>query len=128
MAFISGATDFSGSTSSLIISGATFGGGVTNAGTIGTGGLVLESAAFLSGGEIIDTGIISGGISIQAGSEIVAAANKGAIVISNTADFSGGVHNAGVISAAKTGLFIYNVGTVTAGITNTGHLGRRHRH
>jgi hypothetical protein len=62
-------TTFSGNTGA--ISHTTFSGGVTNAGTIGAGGISVSSSTFLSGG-IVDTGVISGGIRIDSHSRIVA--------------------------------------------------------
>jgi hypothetical protein len=51
-------TTFSGNTDALVVSHTTFSGGVTNAGTIGPGGISVSSSTFLSGG-IVDTGVIS---------------------------------------------------------------------
>jgi hypothetical protein len=49
-------TVFSGHTSAMVISHTTFSGGVTNAGAIGPGGISVISSAFLSGGDILDSG------------------------------------------------------------------------
>ena len=51
-------TKFSGHTTAMIISGTTFSGGVTNAGTIGAGGISVISSTFLTAG-LVDTGLIS---------------------------------------------------------------------
>jgi hypothetical protein len=64
-------TTFSGNTGAMVVSHTTFSGGVTNAGTIGAGGISVSSSTFLSGG-IVDTGVISGGIRIDSHSRIVA--------------------------------------------------------
>ena len=70
---VTGPTVFTGQTSAMVISRATFSGGVTNAGTIGSGGILVESHAFISGGGILDTGIVSGGIKVDSSSKIVGA-------------------------------------------------------
>ena len=62
-------TVFSGHTAAMVISHTTFSGGVTNAGTIGTGGISVISGAFLSGGGILDTGTILGGIKVDSSSK-----------------------------------------------------------
>jgi hypothetical protein len=82
----------------MVISHTTFSGGVTNAGTIGTGGISVISGAFLSGGGIFDSGVIVGGIKVDSSSKIVA--NGGtttAIAVENTNTFGGGISNAGLL-------------------------------
>src|SRR5256885_8504729 len=64
-------TTFSGNTGAMVVSHTTFSGGVTNAGTIGAGGISVTSSTFLSGG-IVDIGAISGGIGIDSHSRILA--------------------------------------------------------
>ena len=65
-------TVFSGNTAAMVISHTTFSGGVTNTGTIGPGGISVISGAFLSGGGILDSGVIVGGIKVDSSSKIVA--------------------------------------------------------
>ena len=74
-------TIFSGHATAMVISATTFNGGVTNAGTIGPGGVTITSSTFLTGG-FLNTNLISGsanGISVLSGSTI-----HGAIVDSGT--------------------------------------------
>ena len=63
-------TVFGGNTPAMVISATTFDGGVTNVGTIGSGGISVIDSTFLSGG-ILDTGVITGGINIDSRSRIV---------------------------------------------------------
>ena len=93
-------TTFSGNTDAMVVSHTTFSGGVTNAGTIGAGGISVSSSTFLSGG-IVDTGVISGGIRIDSHSRIVASGTT-AVALENTTTFGGGISNAGTISGACT--------------------------
>jgi hypothetical protein len=61
---------FSGSTTGMVVSHTTFSGGVTNTGTIGTGGIAVISSTLQSGG-IIDTGTILGGVKVDSHSTVV---------------------------------------------------------
>src|ERR1700674_5304922 len=80
---------FSGNTGAMVVSHTTYSGGVTNAGTIGAGGISVSSSTFLSGG-IVDTGVISRGIRIDSHSRIVASGTT-AVAIENTTTFGGGI-------------------------------------
>jgi hypothetical protein len=116
---------FSGATSQIRVSHTTFSGGVSNTGTIGAGGIVLISGAFISGGGIFDSGIVSGGIKVDSSSKIVASggATLTVIAIANTNTFGGGISNAGTISAAQSGIQV--LGTVTnfaGGVVNNGRI------
>jgi hypothetical protein len=107
----------------MVISHTTFSGGVTNAGTIGPGGITVISSTFQSGG-IRDIGVISGGISVDSHSEIVAAGGHTftAIAVESTVTFAGGISNAGIISAANAGVFIAGVSTFSGNISNAGTI------
>jgi hypothetical protein len=116
---------FSGATSQIRVSHTTFSGGVSNTGTIGAGGIVLISGAFISGGGIFDSGIVSGGIKVDSSSKIVASggATLTVITIANTNTFGGGISNAGTMSAAQSGIQV--LGTVTnfaGGVVNNGRI------
>ena len=116
-------TVFSGHTAAMVISHTTFSGGVTNAGTIGTGGISVISGAFLSGGGILDTGTILGGIKVDSSSKIVASGTtKTAIAVENANTFGGGISNAGTISAGKSGIVAFRDGTFEGGVTNAGMI------
>jgi hypothetical protein len=93
-------TVFSGNTSAMVISHTTFSGGVTNKGTIGPGGISVISGAFLSGGGILDSGVVSGGIKVDSSSRIVTSGVQiDAIAVENVSTFGGGISNAGAITA-----------------------------
>ena len=102
----------------------TFSGGVTNTGTIGSGGISVVSGTFLSGGGILDSGIITGGIKVDGSSKIIASGGvtQTAIAVENTRTFGGGISNAGVLSASNSGIFIDNVTVFTGGIINSGTI------
>ena len=108
----------------MVISATTFSGGVTNTGTIGAGGISVVSGAFLSGGGIFDSGVIVGGIKVDGSSKIVASGGvtQTAIAVENTRTFGGGISNAGVLSAAFTGIFVDSATVFTGGIINSGTI------
>ena len=108
----------------------TFSGNVTNSGTIGGSGIVVTSSTFLSGG-IIDSGIDSGGISIDSQSKIIAKGAVGAgatgVLVENTTTFGGGISNAGRISASTGhGILVSNVAVFGAGRRRRRHHQQRH--
>jgi hypothetical protein len=80
-------TVFGGNTPAMVISATTFDGGVTNVGTIGSGGISVIDSTFLSGG-ILDTGVITGGINIFSRSRIVGS-GVSAVVIAATVTGAG---------------------------------------
>ena len=116
-------TTFSGNTAAMVVSHTAFSGGVTNAGTIGAGGISVSSSTFLSGG-IVDTGFISGGIRIDSHSKVLASGGTG-IALENTVTFGGGISNAGTISAGSHGVFISAVSAFAGGINNSGTVSAR---
>jgi hypothetical protein len=125
------AIQFSGNTTAMVISHATFSGGVTNTGTIGAGGISVVSRAFLSGGGIFDSGVVVGGIKVDSSSKIVAnGGTTAAIAVENTNTFGGGISNAGLLSATHhhDGILVGSVSTFSGGIRNRGTIvaGRRH--
>jgi hypothetical protein len=111
---------FSGNTDAMVVSRTTFSGGVTNAGTIGGGGISVSSSTFLSGG-IVDTGVISGGIRIDSHSRIVASGIT-AVAIEDTTTFRGGISNAGTIAGGLHALVVSSVSAFTGDISNTGTI------
>jgi hypothetical protein len=113
-------TTFSGNTDAMVVSRTTFSGGVTNAGTIGGGGISVSSSTFLSGG-IVDTGVISGGIRIDSHSRIVASGIT-AVAIEDTTTFRGGISNAGTIAGGLHALVVSSVSAFTGDISNTGAI------
>src|SRR5215468_3272246 len=100
----------------MVISHTAFSGGVTNAGTIGPGGISVISSTFLSGG-ILDSGVIAGGINIDSHSRIVASGGT-AVLITQTQTFGGGIGNASLLSAGASGISLLFVSTFTGGIAN----------
>ena len=116
----------------MVISATTFSGGVTNAGTIGAGGVAVTSSTFLTGG-FLNSQLISAqqtGIGVLADSTI-----HGAIVDSGTISatgigifvnggiISGGIQVAshGAISAHHTGIEVFS-DTFGGGISNSGTI------
>src|SRR5262249_6286258 len=101
-----------------------FSGGVTNTGTIGPGGFSVISGAFISGGELLDTGTIAGGIRVDSSSRIVASGGNNAIAVENTQTFGGGITNAGTISGHRaisiSNVAIFGGTKAGGGITNRG--------
>jgi len=90
-------TVFGGNTPAMLISATTFAGGVTNVGTIGSGGISVISSTLLSGG-VVDTGVISGGIKVDARSRIVGSGGA-AIDVHDITMFAGGISNGGALAA-----------------------------
>ena len=102
----------------MIESGGFSSGSVVNAatGTI-SGGILIASGGFISNGDIVNCGVIfggivnseviAGGISIASGGQIGGGATATAIVIENTSTFAGGISNAGNISATDIGIAIF---------------------
>ena len=116
-------TTFGGNTGALVVSHTTFSGGVTNAGTIGAGGISVSSSTFLSGG-IVDTGVISGGIRVDGHSRILASGGS-AIAVINTTTLGGGISNAGILSATTNAMLVSAVTAFAGGITNSGSISGR---
>ena len=85
----------------------TFIGGIANSGTISAG---------IDGIHIFDTSIFSGAISIGGSGRIVA--HSAAIVVDETATFSGGIVNSGTLSG-KTGISI-SASTISGAIVDSG--------
>ena len=75
-------TKFSGHTNAMVISATTFSGGVTNAGTIGAGGVTVISSTFLTGGFLNSNRSFGAptGIPVPCGSTIHVALVRGRIV------------------------------------------------
>ena len=116
-------TTFSGHTGAMVVSHTTFSGGVTNAGTIGTGGISVTSSTFLSGG-IVDTGVISGGIRVDGHSRMLASSGT-AIAVIDTTTLGGGISNAGILSASANAVLVSAVTAFAGGITNSGSISGR---
>jgi hypothetical protein len=125
-------TKFSGHTTAMVISAATFTGGVTNAGTIGPNGVTITSSTFLSGG-FINTNLISGatnGIGVLAHSTINGAiVDSGRIVATNFGAngilVSGGIVSGGIQVASHGAISAFSGikafgATVLGGIINSG--------
>jgi hypothetical protein len=124
-------TKFSGHTSAMVISATNFSGGVTNAGTIGAGGVTVISSTFLTGG-FLNSNLISGaptGIAVLSGSTIHGAiVDSGRIVATRTGILvSGGVLSSGIsiaghgtISAHSSAIVVRNAATFGGGISNSG--------
>jgi hypothetical protein len=131
-------TKFSGTASEMLISATTFSGGVTNAGTIGAGGVIVTSSTFQSGGflnsKLISAGLI--GIGVFADSTVNGAiVNKGTIIAFNSVAFcagilvsrgvvSGGiaVGSAGAVLASGVPILVESAPLFAGGISNSGTI------
>jgi hypothetical protein len=138
-------TKFSGHTTAMVISATNFSGGVTNAGTIGTGGVTVISSTFLTGG-FLNSNLISGaptGIAVLSDSTIHGAiVDSGRLVASHAGILvSGGIVSSGIaiashgtISAGSSAIVVRNAATFGGGISNSGkdctvwHQQRRQLH
>ena len=98
--------NFTSATSEILVSGTSFSGGVTNAGTVGSGGIVVISSTIPSGA-IANTGLISGAVT---GIHVAASTIQGAIV------------DSGIILAASAGILV-NSGAIVAGGIKVGSHG-----
>jgi hypothetical protein len=91
-------------------------GNISNSRTISTSGISFTNGTL--NGSIVDSGILIGGIKIDATSVIDPAATAIAITGSS---FSGGISNAGTIQGSNFGI-LASGSTFTGGITNTGTI------
>src|SRR6476660_8403713 len=126
-------TKFSGTASAMLISATTFSGGVTNAGTIGAGGVIVTSSTFQSGG-FLNSKLISGaptGIGVFADSTVngaivdqgtIIAVNAGMLV--NGGIVSGGfaVGSGGFVFASGIPILVENATLFAGGISNSGAI------
>jgi hypothetical protein len=125
-----------GTFSAVAITGPTFAGGISNAGTItaGRSAIVISAPTFLGG--ISNSGIVFGsvnGIQIRDGALFSGGISNGgtvstgrvqsgnAIAVSRMATFLGGIQNSGIVSGT-TGIVIGSVSTFTGGISNSGTI------
>ncbi|MGC1777355.1 MAG: hypothetical protein WBB34_05360, partial [Xanthobacteraceae bacterium] len=93
------------------------GSNVSNEGTISPSGI-----AFVGGtisGSILDTGVINGGISLDAASMITG--NQVAISIGGSI-FTGGISNAGTLSVSASAVVVNGPSTFSGGISNSGTI------
>jgi hypothetical protein len=117
-------TSFSGSvvnegtitTSGIAVSGSSIDGRVENTGTL-TGGISISDSTIAGG--IYSGGTLSGGISIDTASQVTRSLFA---VDVNGPTFTGGITNAGTISASNTAVWIFNVTDFGGGITNSGTI------
>jgi hypothetical protein len=119
----------------ILVSGATFSGGVTNAGTVSGAGVVVVSSTFLTGG-FVNAKTVSGsqtGIGISASTIQGAIVDSGVIrapsagILVNSAVVSGGIMVAskGAIVANGTdgnAIDVENTPTFGGGISNSGTI------
>jgi hypothetical protein len=106
-------------TANVCVQNTSFTGNITNEGTIGPSGIALVNGTIT--GAIASTGIINGGISLDAHSAIIA---NGTAIFVGGPTFTGGISNAGTISSNATGIQagFGTISTFAGGITNTGTL------
>jgi uncharacterized protein with beta-barrel porin domain len=104
------ATPALSSGAAIWIKGPTFGGGISNAGTI--------TAATGAGINISHVSTFSGGVS---NSGTISASNGDGLIIFSTGTFSGGISNSGTISGGFEGISL-SASTFSGGITNSGSI------
>ncbi len=126
--------------SGIVLQGvSTFTGNISNSGTL-TNGISIRSSTV--NGQISSTGKLTGGISIDNASRINSAASaifigtgnfsggihnaglvSGSIALQNTTSFGGGITNTGAVSGNGPAISLNTVGTFTGGISNSGTVG-----
>jgi uncharacterized protein with beta-barrel porin domain len=114
----SGAVTNAGTVNCISISTANVTGNVTNSGklTSNTAGIVIVGSTIAGG--VQDTGLIAGGIILDAASKL----NQfGTAILLSGSTFSGGISNAGAISGAQDGIW-EKTSTFAGGITNSGTI------
>jgi uncharacterized protein with beta-barrel porin domain len=103
-------------TANVCVQNTSFTGNITNEGTISPSGIALVNGTVT--GSISSTGVIKGGISIDKNSALMA---LGSAIFFSAPTLTGGIHNAGTVSAGGTGILaIGNISTFAGGIANTG--------
>jgi outer membrane autotransporter protein len=113
-----------GTITGINISSAIVTGNVSNAGTISPNGINVTNSTI--NGAILDSGNLAGGIRItDSASQIINATGVG---ISITGPFfSGGISNAGTITAFSSGIAVVNVSSFGGGISNSGTISSQAR-
>jgi hypothetical protein len=104
-------------TANVCVQNTSFTGNITNEGTISPSGIALVNGTIT--GAISSTSVIKGGISLDNQSAIIA---NGTAIFVGGPTFTGGIRNAGTISARGTGI-VAGFGTISTfggGIANTG--------
>ncbi|WP_294538151.1 autotransporter domain-containing protein [uncultured Rhodoblastus sp.] len=97
-------------------------GTISNTGSITPGGISLTSGIVT--GQIVSSGLIAGGITIDSNSQINAANGHAIQIAGNT--FGGGISNGGAISAGSgNGISVDNLSTFSGGISNGGTISAR---
>jgi len=93
----------------ILITGPTFSGGISNAGTISgaTGGIIVSGVTTFSGG-ISNSGTITAGFT--------------GIAVNNVSNFSGGITNTGAITANFAGIGVTDSATFAGPISNHGTI------
>jgi len=106
-------------TANVCVQNTSFTGNITNEGTISPSGIALVNGTV--SGSISSTGVINGGISLDKHSAITSLSTA---IFFGGSKFSGGISNAGTISAPAVGIDIFGIGisTFAGGIANTGTL------
>jgi uncharacterized protein with beta-barrel porin domain len=101
----------------ICVQNTSFTGSITNEGTVSPSGIAFKNGTI--NGSITSSGTIIGGISLDSASKVTS--TKTAISVTGPT-FSGGISNAGTISAANTGIFVNSVTSFLGGISNSGMI------
>jgi uncharacterized protein with beta-barrel porin domain len=102
----------------ICVQNTSFTGSITNEGTISPSGITFKNGTI--NGQISSSGIIAGGISLDSASKIISTTGTAIKITGPT--FSGGISNAGTISAGVNGIFVDLVSTFSGGISNSGTI------
>jgi hypothetical protein len=102
------------------VTNTSFSGYITNNGIIAPNGIAVTNST-ITGGIDDDGTTLSGGVAVDSRSQIIGVGSITAISISEST-FSGGVSNAGIITAAGSGISVGGVSTFAGGITNSGSV------
>jgi uncharacterized protein with beta-barrel porin domain len=123
----------SGALSCITVSGTSFSGNLTNAGSgvLSPGGIHVTNASTVTG-QISNAGSISvngSGIAIDGNSVVtngivnsgvISSSNADSVRILNVSTFAGGISNGATISARASAIFVVSVSAFSGGITNAG--------
>lgn len=132
---ISNSGTISGGTAAIYVDQSTVSGGITNSGTLTAGrwGIELQGAAVVSGGDVVNSGLIqadtNAAINIVQTSTIAGSiTNTGTlhgatgIWMGPSSVVTGRIQNTGTIVGTRTGIAVYSGSTVLGGITNSGSI------
>jgi hypothetical protein len=99
---ITGAFNNPGVVTNVCVQNTSFAGAITNQGTITPNGIAFQNGTVT--GHIVSTNVVDGGISLDGNSQIIATAVQDGILLRGS--FTGGISNAGQITADQHGIIV----------------------